>query len=321
MPVPQTLIDLLRVPTPELRKLAADLNVELERGADQWAMAQALASIPRSRLEEFAGNYLYAGTTSLSWVRLVPIDEDPSEDSSRFYPLYGSELEREEVMDALAEHSETNPFDESDRPANVTAKPTLVCARESEPGTFILTFAASKRVGYAIHNFEMTRVMQDDFFNLVLRLEHGTIEVRAGATRARSMRRTWIAQFAHSLGMEPLPVALSERDYERLHGDLNAALDDYKGKTADGTSVFDTAEYTKAEDVADLFSETEFLEATKGMEPITTHLLFDDPHAGQVRIYVSLLGGSIFVRTAAPEEVLQRLYEALERVKAGIRVG
>ena len=117
--------------------------------------------------------------------------------------------------------------------------------------------------------------------------------------------------------MEPVEVALTERDSRALHDQLGAILDDYKGKTATGTSAFDTAQYSKAEDVEDLANEDEFREATKGLEPITENLLFSYDGQGKIRLYISLLSHSIFVRTAAPEEVLQHIYGVLEQIKQG----
>lgn len=317
MPVSQNFIDLLRLPASVLKKLADDLDVAIAKGATHWQAAKALEHVSRSVLEEHAGSYLYAGSTSLSWFRLIPEEDDPSDDTSRFYPLYGSTIDREAAVDALRELSEADPFDEAQRPTNVTAKPELVCARWLDDEVLLLTFVVARRAGHVIHNFETQQVLQDDFFNAVFRLQPGVVEVRSSALRARSLLRNWIRPYAHILGMEPVEVALTERDSRELHDQLDAVLDDFKGKTATGTSAFDTAQYSKAEDIKDLVEEEEFREATRNLEPITENLLFSLDGLGEIRIYVSLQSHSIFVRTAASEEVLQHIYDAVERVKQG----
>lgn len=319
MPVSQTFIDLLRLPAPRLRKIADDLDVGLAKGATHWQTAEILdREVSRATLEENAGGYLYAGSTSLSWFRLIPEQDDPDEDeASRFYPLYGSGIDREAAIDALRDHSGTDPFDEAQRPTNVTAKPELVCARELDEDTFVLTFVSAGRASHVIHNFEMQKVVQDDFSNVVFRLKHGVFEVRASATKARSLLNNWMRSYAHSMGMEVVEVAVTDRDYRALHDRLGAYLDDYKGKTATGTSAFDTAQYSKAEDVKDLLVEKEFVDATEGLEPMQTNLVFNHDGIEDIRIYVSLLSHSIFVRTAVPEAVLQHIYEAVEQVKEG----
>lgn len=319
MPVSQTFIDLLRLPVPTLQRVAEELDVALAKGATRWEAAEILdREVSRATLEEKAGAYLYAGSTSMSWFRLIPEQEDPPRDeASRFYPLYGEEIDRQAAVDALRENSDTDPFDEAQRPATVTAKPELVCARSLDEETLLLTFVVAKRMGHVIHNFEKHRVLQDEFFNVIFRLKHGVLEVRSSATRARSLLNNWIRPYAHTMGFEPVEVAITERDYRELHDRLGATLDDFKGKDASGTKVFDTAQFSKAEDVTDLLEEQEFAEVTKDLEPLTTNLVFSNGDEESVSIYVSLQSDSIFVRTAVPEDVLQHIYSAVEYVKEG----
>jgi hypothetical protein len=316
--VSQTFIDLLRLPAPTLQRIAEELHVALAKGATHWEAAQILdREVSRATLEEKAGAYLYAGSTSMSWFRLIPEQADPSDEASRFYPLYGEEIDRQAAVDALRENSDTDPFDEAQRPSNVTAKPQLVCARSLDDETLLLTFVVAKRIGHVIHNFESHRVLQDEFFNMIFRLKHGVLEVRSSATRARSLLNNWIRPYAHTMGLEPVEVAITDRDYRELHDRLEATLDDFKGKDASGTKVFDTAQFSKAEDVTDLFEEQEFAEVTKDLEPLTTNLVFNNGDEESVSIYVSLQSDSIFVRTAVPEDVLQHIYGAVEQVKEG----
>jgi hypothetical protein len=317
LPVSQTFIDLLRLPAPTLHKIAKNLDVPLANGATQWQAAEILdREVSRAVLEEQAGGYLYAGSTSMSWYRLIPEQEDPQEDAARYYPLYGDEIDRQVAIDALKDNSDTDPFDEAQRPTNVTAKPELVCARSLDEDNLLLTFVVARRIGHVIHNFETHRVMQDDFFNVVFRLRHGVLEVRSSATRAKTLLKNWIRPYAHSMGLEPVEVAMTERDYRQLHDRLDAYLDDYKGKDASGTKVFDTAQFSKAEDVADLLDEQEFEDVTKDLEPLQTNLVFNHGD-DSISFYVSIQSNSIFVRTAVAEETLQHIYGAVEQVKEG----
>lgn len=319
VPVSQRFIDLLNAPLSTLKTLAARHDLEGLTGsrARKWELAQRLALIPRDELEG-EQDYLYAGSTSLSWLRFVPEDQEVDAESlDDFYAMQGVELDREQVMEALRGLSEGDPFNENDRPGNITTVPKLVVAREREDGDYILTFAISKRIGHVIHNFESQAVYEDEFFNALLRPAQGIIEVRASASRAQRLARTWLADFSGSLGCKTLPVAITHGDWQALHDDLNARLDVYRGKTTTGTTIFDTHEYTKADIVDDLYGENEFNQETANLEPISMDLLFDVNGFGEVRIHVSVINGSIFIRTAVPEHVIEYVRSVLEQIKAG----
>lgn len=317
VPVSQRFIDLLNAPMPVLRRLASHHELEAVSSARKWQLAQRLATLPRDELEDESGQFLYAGSTALSWLRFIDEDEpdDPDDPATR-YPMRGVERSRDDVIQALQEHSEGDPFSETERPGEITTKPKLVVARDwEEDEGYILTFAVAKRVGYVIHNFEETEVLEDEFFNTLLRPSAGSFEVRASASRADQLARTWLADFAGSMGLKPLPVAITPRDYRDLHDDLNARLDTYRGKTTTGTTVFDTREYTKIEAVEDLLEEQEFTTATSDLEPVSMDLLFDAEGFEDVRIHVSVFNGSIFVRTAVPERIIRYLRNVLEQLK------
>jgi hypothetical protein len=70
MPVPQQFVSSLNLSVPELYKLGAKAGVRLPRGERRWDLAWALAEVPQERLEEPAGDWLYAGQTSTTWVLL-----------------------------------------------------------------------------------------------------------------------------------------------------------------------------------------------------------------------------------------------------------
>lgn len=314
MPVSQTLIDLLGLSVAQLRSLAADLDVAVPAQAQQWDLALALQHVPRQRLEEHSGEFLYAGITSLSWFRLIDEEADLEEIDSPFYPLVGEEVDPQLVIDALSE--DDNPFDEAVRPTEVVARPQVVAARQLGEDEFVLTFALARSRGHVIHNFDTQAVVEDQFFNVFIRPSTGVVEVRASASRARKLESTWLRDFAHRLGKQPLKVAITEQDIDDLHDRLGARLDTFKGKEAAGTSVFDTRQFSKAADVADLSVEQEFIDATASLESIGADLLFDYPDFGEVRVHVSSQNGSIFVRTAVSEAVIRHVYEALADIKS-----
>ena len=114
-----------------------------------------------------------------------------------------------------------------------------------------------------------------------------------------------------------MPVAITHGDLQALHDNLKARLDVFRGKTTTGTTIFDTHEYTKADTVADLYGEQEFNRETANLEPISMDLLFDADNFGEVRIHVSVINGSIFIRTAVPERVIEYVRTVLEHIKAG----
>ena len=318
MPVSQRFIDLLNAPAPVLRRLASELDLPVVREDQRWELARRLSQeLSRRDLEEQAGDFLYAGSTSLSYYRFVDEDEEIGrDDTETIYPIRGVELDSDAIEEALIENSEGDPFSEVDRPDEITSIPKLVVARQREDG-WLLSFAVTRRIGHVIHNFREEAVYQDDFFSAVLRPEAGNIEIRSSAARARTLARTWLSEFAAFFGCKPIPVAITRGDGNELHDRLDAKLDVYRGKKEEGTSVFDTLEVTKSEDVDDMLGEQEFEDATGDLQPVSLDLIFapdgvDDP----VRLHVSIRNGSLWIRTAVPEHVIQLVRDVLEQIKA-----
>ena len=317
MPVSQRFIDLLNAPLPVLRAVARSHEMET-RGVLKWDLARRLAQMPRPALDEETHEFLYAGSTSLSWLRLIPEAEDVNrEDSATFYPMRGVDLPAARVIAAIHESSEGDPFSEEDRPGEIDQTPKLVVAREWDDGdAYILTFAVAKRTGHVIHNFEQIPVLEDEFFNALLRPGAGSIEVRASAGRVRQLERSWVADFAARVGCQAVPVAITQDDWRDLHDALGAYLDTFSGKTTTGMSVFDTQSYSKAPDIPDLLGEQEFEDETGDLEPLSMSLVFDDPELGSIRVQVSVLNGSLFIRTSVPERIIRYVREVLEQIKA-----
>jgi hypothetical protein len=315
MAVSQRFIDLLNMPVGALRALARERDLDIPAGVKKWDLARLLSRVPREELEAQSDGYLYAGSTSLSWFRLIDddlvIDQD---DPSAFYEFDGEDLDSDAVTTALVEHAEGDPFSETSRPEEITSEPKLVVAHAWEDGMF-MTFAVAKRVGQVIHNFETHNVLEDEFFSAYLRVKDGTFEVRASASRARRLDRRWLSYFAADLRLQALPVSISEGDVRALRDEIDARLDIFRGRDAAGTSVFETRQFEKADTCPDLYDEEEFDEAVDGLEPVAYDLLFDHGDVKDIRMHVSTLNGSIFVRTAVPEATLQYIYDAVRSVK------
>jgi|SRR5579871_1006245 len=189
MPISQTMISLLNLPLPKLRQLARDALVELprfpSRGLTKWDLVVALSHLSDATLRDLAGEWLYAGSTSLTWYRIGD----------------GSPIEYERVRAALRSLYPPDPYEHDIRPDEVTPHPQLIDVSDwtDEDGSatkVFFTFVATQRVTQVIHNFEVRDVLADEFFVSVLRLERGTFEVRANHERAEQLARTWLLDFA-----------------------------------------------------------------------------------------------------------------------------
>ena len=316
MPVSQRFIDLLNMPGPALKRLADERNVHYPAGAGKWTIARAVArSGTREELEDASDGFLYAGRTSMTWFRLIDPDDFDEDDPDSFYPLDGDALDLDEVREALEEHSEGDPFDEDDRPQSIDRQPKLVLAREWRDG-ILMTFAVAKRAGQVIHDFELVEVLEDEFFPAFLRLEDGVIEVRSSSGRARALHVGWLEDFTDSLGLVAVPVSITEQDVRAFRDEIEGRLAKWGGSESSGTSAIGTVTYGKSDQVDDLFEEEEFAERTAGYDPVAYDLLFDHDDEEDIRVHVSTLRGSVFIRNSVPEAVMRYIYEAMRTAKA-----
>jgi hypothetical protein len=186
MPVPQQTINLLNLSVPALKRLAKDAGIQVSErksGLVKWDYVTALGSLPESKLDELAGDWLYAGQTSLTW--LVFGEGEP--------------IELAELKRALKERYDTDPFETDIRPEEVTQVPQLVDAKSWTDDKVVFTFAVSRRVAKVIHNFEPQDVYADEFFVAVLRLKRAILEVRASHDRAQKLANTWVPEIAEHL--------------------------------------------------------------------------------------------------------------------------
>jgi len=312
MAVSQRFIDLLNLPMSALLKLATDLQVELPSGARQWDIAKLVARASRDELEDNDQGFLYAGRTSLSFFRLISDDGNISEDDVEiFRPRPGDALDHDAVVAALQACADCDPFDENDLPADITKEPTLVLARDWQGG-LILTFAAAKRVLQVVHNYTAIEVLQDEFFNVFLRLGDGTLEVRASAVKAARLNQGWLSSFADEIGLVALAVILSESDVKRFKKKMNAVLAKGTVNEASGTKGIGTMTLGKSDFCDDLAEDEDYQATTAGYDHVASDLLFEcDGVEDPVRVQISTLKGSVFIRNAVPEKVVNDVYDAI----------
>lgn len=109
-------------------------------------------------------------------------------------------------------------------------------------------------------------------------------------------------------------LEISQDELDDLKTELGAVLDIYRGKDSSGSDI-DTLELTKALACADLASADDFDELVRNYDASSVDFLFDYPGIGDVRIRVSTLNGSIWFRTAVPEDVIDYVFAALRSIQ------
>lgn len=109
-------------------------------------------------------------------------------------------------------------------------------------------------------------------------------------------------------------LTITEDELEQLRAQLDAVLDIYRGKDASGGFI-DTVQYTRAQTCPDLAAEADFEDYIENYEQTSSDLVFDYDGFGSVRVRVSLINGSVWIRNAVPEEIIDHVFRAVLRVK------
>jgi len=297
--VSQSVINLLNLSLPALRQLAKDMKVKTGPNPTKADLVRALQNFPRTQLEAAVGDLLYAGNTSITWIRIGE----------------GKGFTVKELKTAISALEPNDPFEQELRPTSITHTPSLVEARQPDSTKVTLTFVYRKRMQTYIRDFEIKTIYGDDFFPVIVRPEHGVFEIRASHDLARLLEQTWLRSLAEVME-EPIAYRLiSIEDFNKLRKKLGAVLDIYKGKDAEG-SIYDTREWSKARTCTDLAAEARFQTDTKELEAVSQDILFvDDDPDHPVRLRVSA-NGSVWFRTVVSEAVIDRAYSALRSVGA-----
>lgn len=179
MAVSQEFINLLNLPLGQLRDIAEELDLDLPAGIRKWDVVRELSKQPASKLLPHAGEWIYAGRTSVTYVRLGD----------------GTPLDETAIVEALTDMCDgVNPLAEDVRPNELTRTPTLIHAAQADDRVF-LSFGIKKPVARVLSNFEIETVEGDDFFVAVLRLDSAMMEVRTNHQRAERFVTTWIVDF------------------------------------------------------------------------------------------------------------------------------
>lgn len=179
MQVSQEFINLLNLPLGQLRDIADELDVSIPSGARKWDVVKELSKLSTSKLAPHASEWIYAGQTSVTYVRFGD----------------GTALNEDDVVEALTDMCDgVNPLEEDIRPDVLTRKPTLIDATKADDRLF-LSFGVKKPVARVLSNFEVETVEGDAFFVAVLRLDKAIMEIRTSHQRAERFATTWIADF------------------------------------------------------------------------------------------------------------------------------
>ena len=196
MPVDQQFIDLLNLSVPQLQRLAREAGVEVPPRATKWDLVGTVSGLSQQQLDAIAGDWLYAGQTSVTWIELAP---RPSLEEGTAEPTRVEPLSIDSLRTALRAVHEADPFEEDVRPDEVTLVPQLIEARAWRENKVVFTFVVSKRVAKVIHNFEPVDVFVDEFFVAILRLDRWILEVRASHERAEQLANTWLVDLMEHL--------------------------------------------------------------------------------------------------------------------------
>lgn len=179
MQVSQEFINLLNLPLGRLRDIAEELDVSLPTGARKWDVVKELSKLSVSKLAPHAGDWIYAGQTSVTYVRLGD----------------GTPLDEAAVVEALTEMCDgVNPLENDVRPDALARGATLIAASKTDD-RFLLSFGVKKPIARVLSDFEVEEVEADDFFVAVLRLDKAIMEIRTNHQRAERFVTTWIAEF------------------------------------------------------------------------------------------------------------------------------
>lgn len=297
MAVPQPHLHLFNLSIGVLRKLCNDRELAVPAHATKLDLMQALRQVPAAQLEEQARNYLYAGSTSISWIQLGS----------------GEPIERDALRAAVVEVCGADPFDGEIRPQQVTNVPKLVEVRTLDE-KIAFTFVVRKPTRSVVVNFEIQSIFEDHFFLMILRPDIGVAEVRSSHQRAGRLARTWLAELAEHLNRDLSFIAITRDDLRALKMELGAKMRLYRGKDASGTGI-DTHEYIKSPDADDLETVPDFADRTEGTQPVHIDLTFAAEGIDDISLKVSAFKSSVWFRTAVPEPVIEYVFNALRRVQ------
>lgn len=109
-------------------------------------------------------------------------------------------------------------------------------------------------------------------------------------------------------------ITINEIELDAIQQRLGAVLDTYRGRSS-AQSDIDTLQLAKSPECPDLSASAEFQELSDGYEPASVDFVFAHPQAGNVRLRVSTVNGSIWFRTAVTEDIIDYVFDVVRQVK------
>jgi hypothetical protein len=109
-------------------------------------------------------------------------------------------------------------------------------------------------------------------------------------------------------------VTFNEADLDQIQSRLGAALDIYRGRSAT-ESVVDTMQLTRSPGCVDLAAEEVFRDYVRDYEMASADFVFSYPGFGDVRVRVSTIHGSVWIRTSVTEDVIDHVFDVIRQVK------
>lgn len=297
MPIRDAPIQIANLSRGQLKNIAEREGVDVTPTATKIDLIRDLSNLPRDRLEEIAGDYMYAGRTSATWIQLWP---NPTR------------VDLDQLKATLTEICGADPFAAELRPA-LSSSPELLSARVWRDDKIVLTFGIQGHTRIVFNNYRLEEVTEDKSFEAIIRLRVGVLELRTSRDQAELVADGFGQKLAAGLGAQPVELYVGEDRLEALRRELNAKMSEYTALD-ESPSPYRTHAVSKKPSCEDLATDQRFQSDFDGMPPVNAHLEFVGPDGENVKISVSVRSRSVYFRTVSSEQVLDLVFAAVRRV-------
>jgi len=289
-------VQLLNLSVGQLSRIASQQWLSPDGSATKIDLTRLLVEgLEPAALRAAADDYLYAGKTSVTWVRFDG----------------GAPVTLTALKSALTTMCGADPFASELRP-ELDGTPRLLHALNWHNGKVVLTFAVRGQVRLVFQGYELREVSEDFSFQVVVRLADGVFEIRSGHLYAQRLQ-AFMAELGTRLGRTPTRLPIEQAQFDALHAALNASLRDYTG--LDGSpSPYQTRSVSKKQSCPDLAVEPAFQQDYGSLEPVSGDLIFVGPEGEEMAILVAIRTSSVYFRSAASEATIDLVYSALKQV-------
>jgi hypothetical protein len=290
---------LWRAPLPALQALAEEVGVKAA-GFDKFDLVRRLADLSsgpaRDAVRGLSREYALAGRTSVS-IRL------PSSDVH----LAAADKMVEDCVRGLA--GGADPFGQPLRPA-VSESPALNWAVSGD-GELIMEFVKYGAAHVALEGYEWRKSRSTQRVH-VLRSGDGCLHLRGDYYAAKSVAEQ--LELAGFTGTEPMQFVVN--DAEALADALGGRLTRNKGRATEDRPI-DTKDL-QSRAGGDIRTDDDYDAEVEGYEPHVEAVTFDcEGCAGHVTVEASLTRPTLFFRTEAREQDIQRVLAAVVDMKTG----